>query len=135
MIDCENIIYTNIVNALTTKYGSGAINVTSVYQNAPASFPSVSIIQEDNVIAEDTVDSGGIENAVDILFEVNVYVNSKSNKKGLCKEIFGVVDGCFVELGFYRTYAKPIPNEDESIYRMLGRFTAKIDKNYNISRR
>ena len=69
------------------------------------------------------------------MFEVNVYVNSKTNKKSKCKEIFGVVNDSFVELGFERILARPVPNEDDSIYRMIGRFVAKVDKNNNISRR
>lgn len=133
MIDFENEIYTKVATALRNEYEN--INVTAVYQNVPAIFPSVSIIQESNTIATRYIDSGGIENVVDVMYEVNVYVNSKNNKKSLCKEIFSVVSDSFVGLGFERILAQPIPNEDESIYRMVGRFVAKIDTNKKISRR
>lgn len=135
MIDIENQVYTKISTALTTKYGDNVINLTSVYQNIPPKFPSVSVIQEDNSIDRKGTDSNNFEYQDDLLFEVNVYVNNIASKKALCKEIFAIVSDSFVELGFERTLARPIPNEDESIYRMIGRFVAKVDKNLKISRR
>ena len=70
------------------------------------------------------------------MFELNVYSNKTKGKKAECKAIAALVDSELARLGFTRTMLNPIPNmDDATIYRMLGRYTAKVSKENVIYRR
>ena len=133
MIDIENKTFNYLEGLLKTEFTS--INVVGERLNAPSDFPCVSIIQEDSSTDTSTIDSGSNENCVDVMFEVNVYSNNKNKKKTECKKISAFVSDKMVELGFARTMLNPIPNIDNSIYRIVARYVGKVDKNNNIWRR
>lgn len=135
MIDIENKIYTIIKEALIEEYGDANFNISSVEQNAPAKFPAVSFVESDNYTDNFSIDSNSNENFANVLYEVNVYSNDKNKKKSECKGIISFIDDIMLDLGFTRSFLNPIPNADNSIYRMVARYVAKIDKNNKIYRR
>jgi hypothetical protein len=68
--------------------------------------------------------------------ELNVYSNKNKGKKAECKAIAALIDSELARLGFTRTMLNPIPNMDSAtIYRMIGRYTAKVSKENVIYRR
>lgn len=135
MISIENNIYTQIKDALIEKYNDPNFNISSVEQNAPAKFPAVSFVESDNYTDNFSIDSDSNENYVNVLYEINVYSDDKNKKKGICKDIISFIDGIMIDLGFTRSFLNPIPNADNSIYRMVSRYVAKIGKNGKIYRR
>ena len=127
MIDPENEVYTRIATALRDEFSG--INISGEYVNAPSSFPHVSITQSDNRIAkENTTDTSEM---AFVMFEVNVYSNSKNTRKSECKKIMNVIDSIFFGMNFRRIALTPVPNmENATIYRLVARYTGKTDGKY-----
>lgn len=124
MIDCETTLYNELATALEAVYTD--ISVYGEYVKAPSSFPSVSIVELDNYVYEQSQDEK-VENHAVLTYEVNVYSNLKSNKKAQCKAIFALIDQVFAQNNFTRTMLNPVQNaEDATIYRMTGRYRAVV---------
>ena len=134
MIDVENSIFGGVSAVVRAAYPS--IYMVGEYVNAPSKFPCVSLMEMDNQTYQRTEDSGGSENHVSVMYEVNVYSNKSVGKKSECKAIAALIDEQMLALGFARTMLQPIPNlDDATIYRMVGRYSAIISKNKQFFRR
>lgn len=126
MIDAENDIFTAVATAVRTAHPGTFVVGEYVY--APPTLPAVTIVESDNRIVQN-MRTLNIENAVSVMYEVNVYSNKASGKKVEAKEIAETVDGVFLSLGFTRTLRNQIPNfNDATIYRIVIRYEAVIDK-------
>lgn len=128
MIDLENDIYNDAAKALEEAHEG--IFVTSEYVPMPPRFPAVSIVEEDNRVLERmrTLD---IENAVSVMYECNIYSNKAGEKKTEAKAIAATLDEFFREAGFTRTFSNQVPNmNDATIYRIVSRYEATIDKDF-----
>lgn len=134
MIDAELEIFAEISAKVRAKYPK--IFMTGEYVSAPSSFPCVSLVEMDNATFRNTQTQSGQENHAAVTYELNVYSNKKTGKKAECKEIAAFIDELLMEHNFTRMLLEPIPNtQDATIYRMLGRYRAVIDKNHTIYRR
>lgn len=134
MIDAEQEIFSEISAKVKAEYPK--IFMTGEYVSAPSSFPCVSLVEMDNATFCNTLTQNGQENHVAVTYELNVYSNKKTGKKAECKEIAAFIDELLMERNFTRMLLEPIPNtQDATIYRMLGRYRAVIDKNHIIYRR
>lgn len=134
MINCENEIFSKVAESVRTAFP--AVFMSGEYVRTPSQFPFVSLIEMSNTAYDRTQSSGGLENHVSVMYEVNVYSNKKSGKKSECKEIATLIDNELAALGFSRTMLQPIPNmDDATIYRMTGRYTAVISKDRQVFRR
>lgn len=130
MIDAEDEIFAHVAGKLRAAYPD--IYVTGEYVRAPARFPCVSIEEKNNAVWRNARDTSEIENAVAVMYEVNVYSNLKNGKKRECKAIAEVVDEALRGIGFTRTMLNPLPNQaDATIYRMTGRYSAIIGRGEN----
>ena len=70
-----------------------------------------------------------IENAVSVMYEANIYTNTVGYKKSEAKDILKVVDDEFSKMGFARILCNPVANlSDATIYRIVARYQASIDK-------
>lgn len=128
MIDIESDVFTAVATALRTAHSG--VYVTSEYVNAPPSFPAVSIIENDNRVVE-RYRTLNIENAVAVMYEVQIFSNKPSGKKTEAKAIADTVDTAFASIGFTRTMRNQVTNlNDASIYRIVGRYEAIIDKDF-----
>lgn len=128
MIDAENIIFSRIANMLRTAYPG--IFVRSEFTDIPARFPAVTIIESDNSVLtrQSTLN---IENAASLMYEVNVYSNLSTGKKQQAKAIMALIDNEFAAMNFVRTMCNPVSNlQDATIYRMVARYKAVIDKDF-----
>lgn len=131
MIDIENMLFTKMKNDLPKTVKTG-----TTYTTSQSEFPYVTLIVMDNSINERYIDSSGIENAVSIMVEVNVYSNKSSGKKEECKKLIKTIDDTLSGLNLVRTFCQPTPNlEDATIYRMTARYRATVDKDLIIYRR
>lgn len=134
MIDAEQEIFSEISAKVRAKYPK--IFMTGEYVSAPSSFPCVSLVEIDNATFRNSQTQSGQENHAAVTYELNVYSNKKTGKKAECKEIAALIDELLMERNFTRMLLEPIPNtQDATIYRMLGRYRAVIDKNHTIYRR
>ena len=90
MIDIEKLIYTPIAEALRKRFKG--IAVSGEYVNAPPKFPYVSIVEQDNYMPANRLDSSDREKFSTLMYEVNVYSDKAGSKKSVCREIMGVID-------------------------------------------
>ena len=122
MIDIENEVFNRVANALR-----GQFNGISVYGErveSPSSFPSVSLVEDDNSPAIGTVSlTADAEKAATLMYSVDIYSAKQSGKKAEAKAIREVIDTEMREMGFARTYSNPTPNIDRTIYRFTLRYT------------
>lgn len=133
MIDFENEIYTRVVARVQALHGDVAFS--GVDERLPSKFPFVGLVEADSATRTDTIDSGSYENHINVMYEVNVYSNKSGGRKAECKAILSTIDDEFIRMGFARTMRNPVSMDDATIYRMVARYTAAIDKNGNIYRR
>ena len=130
MIDLENDIFDYAAKALRAAHTG--IDVAAEYVEMPAKFPHVSIVEADNRVLE-RMRTNNIENAVSVMFEVNIYSNKASGKKSEAKAIANTLDDVLSGIGFTRTFREQVPNlRDATIYRIVCRYEAVIDKNFVI---
>jgi hypothetical protein len=130
MIDIENFVFGRVSTRLRAKYvgadGAPAIYVYGEASNAPAKFPAVTIVESSNSIVR-AMRTTNVENAVNVMYEVNVYSNVEGYGKAQTKEILKEIDAEFAEMGFSRTMANPIANlPDGRIYRMVARYEGVV---------
>ena len=131
MIDIENDIFNDIADAIRSSFPNA--HVTGEYVKAPPYFPSVSIVEVDNIVYRRTQTGEKTENHAQVLYEVNVYSNKTSGKKTECRNIIGLIDDMFSSLGFTRTVMNTVPNlNDATVYRMVARYQAVIGKDFTI---
>ena len=128
MIDAENKVFDTVSKALKTAHGS-TLFVTGEYVPSPPIFPAVSIAEADNYVAT-RYRTLNIENAANVMYEINVYSNKTAGKKSEAKAIASTADETMASLGFVRTMRNTIPNlNDASIYRIVLRYSGVIIPN------
>jgi len=128
MIDLEADVFTAVATALRAAHQG--IYVTGEEVPAEAKLPAVSIVEADNRVAT-RYRTKNIENAVTVMYEVNIYSNKTSGKKTEAKAIAATLDEKFAEMGFTRTMKNQVPNfNDTRIYRIVCRYEAIIDKDF-----
>lgn len=130
MIDLESDIFDYVAKALRVAHTG--IDVKAEYVEMPAKFPHVSIVESDNRVLT-RMRTNNIENAASVMYEVNIYSNKASGKKSEAKAIANTLDDVMSGIGFTRTFREQIPNlRDATIYRIVCRYEAVIDKNFVI---
>ena len=137
MIDMEDVILGEVSEKVFDKFYEKHpdLFITSEYVKSPPSFPCVSLVETDNAVLNESRTSNSNENHVVVMYELNVYSNKKFGSKAECKEIITYIDELLTGLNFTRSMLQQIPNQDDTIYRMLGRYRAVISKNKTIYRR
>lgn len=126
MIDIESKVYGPITAALRSQFSG--IAISGEYVNAPSEFPFVSIVEADNYMSLQHLDSSATEKYATLMYEINVYSNKGSRKKSECKAIMAAIDGMMYSMNFTRIAMTPVPNmENASIYRMTARYRAETD--------
>lgn len=123
MINIENSVFNSVANALRDTYGDN-ISVYGEYVESPSTFPSVSLVEDDNSeIETNRTLVRKPETAVNLMYTANVYSNKATGKKSEAKAIMDVIDACMHELGFRRMMRSQLPNVDRTIYRVTARYT------------
>ena len=131
MIDVENMLFTEVKAAQPKKVKCG-----SQYTREQSEFPYMTLEVKNNTIYERFINSKQIENAADIMVEVNAYSNSLKGKKEEAKQIIKTADSVLGGKGLVRVFCQPTPNlEDATVFRMTARYRAIVDENLNFYRR
>lgn len=127
MLDIENDVFDTVAAELRSQHAG--ISVSGQFVDTPASFPTVTIVEADNRIFE-RMRTRRIENAVRVMYEVQIFSNKASGKKAEAKEIANTADGVFASLGFTRTMRSQVANlKDATIYRIVCRYEAVVGEN------
>lgn len=125
MIDIENEVFDDVATRLRAEYEG--IYVSGDHANKPKSFPAVYLEERDNYVFERARSSSGIENAVQVMYEADIYSNKRSGRKLEAKSIAATVDSVMVGLGFTRTSRTVVPSGyDSTIYRVVCRYEAVV---------
>jgi hypothetical protein len=134
VIYLEEEIFGEIADQFYAQYPDGYI--TGEFVPTPPQFPAVSLIEVDNATFRKSMTSSPDENHAAVMYELNVYSNSKTGKKTECKQIAAFIDTLLLRMNFSRMMLEPVPNADDAtIYRMLGRYRAVVGKDNTIYRR
>lgn len=125
MIDQEAKVFQACADAFRAEYPNGFI--AGEYVAQPPKFPAVSIVEMDNAVDQRALDNGNIENAVNVMYQVDVYSNLNTGKKAQTKAIIALIDEVLAQHRFVRTFCNPIQNfNDATIYRMTARYRRRI---------
>lgn len=130
MIDIENQVFNNISIAVKAVYPNA--NMSSEEQPVPSSFPCVTVVEADNYVVKETVDSSLEENHAYVMYETNVYSNDVNNRKAECKKVFGIVDNSFRKMGLRRTTKLITSTNNSSICRITARYVGIVGKDETI---
>lgn len=126
-------IFNELYTGLSTLLGS-SVKMSSVDTNTPTSYPFVSMVEIDDSVYLEGSDSCCIENFAEKDYEINIYTQ-QPNKKSKNDDLFDKVDEYFSKLGFVRRTKMPMPMSDESLYRVVVRYSGICSKNKTIYRR
>lgn len=126
MIDIENIVVNNVIDALESAYGEASPIVYSEYVEIPSEFPCVTVYEADNNVYRQSQDNYLMAHHVNVMYEVNVFCADANDKKSTAKAIADVVDTAMQSMKFTRTIRSQIPNQDRTIYRITMRYTAVV---------
>ena len=118
MIDIEPIVFDTVYKAVKEKFPKTEIK--SVYAESAAEFPCVCVVEDDNRTFKKTLDTSLTEHHAELLYTVTVYSNKKSGKKEEARAI--------ANMKFTRTMLNQIPNIDQRIYRIVGRYRAIVSE-------
>lgn len=125
MIDVESKVFQKCADAFRAAYPNGYI--TPEYVPQPPKFPAVSVVEMDNNVDERAIDNGSIENAVNVMYQVDVYSDLNRGKKAQAKAIIALIDEVLAQYRFVRTFCNPIQNFNEAtIFRMTARYRRRI---------
>lgn len=126
MIDVETPLFNHIASSLRKQFPG--IAVSGEYVNAPSKFPYASIVEQDNFMSPDKLDSSAEERYATVMYQVDVYSNKSGTKKSEARKIIGFIDRLFFSKNFTRLSLNPVPNlENATIYRLTARYTAETD--------
>lgn len=130
MIDVENQVFNKVSLAVKAVYPNATLSSEELL--APSSFPCVTIVEADNYVVAETVDSSLEENHAAVMYEINVYTNNASYKKAECKKIFSIVDDEMRKMGFRRMSMLNTSTNNSTTARKTGRYTGVVGKDENI---
>lgn len=132
MIDIENEIFTGLAERLEAKFTK--INIVGEEQNAPAEFPTVSIVETDNFTSQPYADSSE-EAFAEVTYTINIYSNLGQAKKQETKKILQEIDRFMLNKGFTRVGQQPITINNSTAYRLVVRYNGVVSDNKEIYRR
>jgi hypothetical protein len=125
VIDVESKVFQKCADAFRAAYPNGYI--AGEYVPQPPKFPAVSLVEMDNSVDNRAIDNGDIENAVNVMYQVDVYSNLNTGKKAQTKAIIALLDKVLSDYRFVRTFCNPVQNfDDATIYRMTARYTRRF---------
>ncbi|MDR3270157.1 MAG: hypothetical protein LBT32_01395 [Peptococcaceae bacterium] len=130
MINYQNNLYSALKSAIDEEFGAGAVYTTAEYLKTPESFPAVLIIEDSQGTAFGTRDTGQDQFA-DLTYVIEVYSNRKASSSGTkqreARAIATIIDSIMKSCNFSGSF-QVIPNfEDATIFRMVGRFSGRVD--------
>lgn len=132
MINIQNEVFDRLTKTL--KAFDAKVKTSSVYTNSPTSYPFVSIEEIDNSTYELGSDSCNIENYADISFEINIYTKG-DKRKSECYKLLEVANDFMQSIGFIRNSVMQMQDQNDTLYRIIGRYSGVVGKDHKVYRR
>ena len=134
MIDFENEIFTAVATAVRSAHSGTTIK--SEYLRAPATFPTVTLSEIDNVNVDTLMDSSGTEKYAGLGYRLQVFSNAENGRKTEAKTIFKTADEILRAMGFRRRTYSTIPEiYNSTIYSITATYEGIADVNGVIYKR
>lgn len=135
MIDVESTIFSTVATVVRAQYPDTFMTGEAVA--TPPKFPCAVLAEMDNSTYQRSLDSSGMENHAQLMYQVEVYSNLSAGKKRQCREIMALIDEEMQKLGFLRIGGGPMeaPNANQTIYRVVARYRGTISKDLTMFRR
>ena len=130
MTDIEAIVYTAVKDKLPKGW-----EISAEYEhNAKGAIRHVTFEEKTNSTYTPSMTVG--ENHSTVMYEVNIYSNSKKGKRAECKAVRDIIDAELIALGFVRETSQSLPNlADRTIHRINCRYSAVVGTDKTIYRR
>ena len=130
MIDVEMRVFDYVYSSVASLVPAGCF--TSQFVANPAAFPFATLMEMDNITDTRHRGTADDEEFAIVTYEANVYAMSKSE----CRAIMDAIDTALGRLNFTRMSMLFVPNlQDNTIFRLTGRFQAAADANNVMYRR
>lgn len=129
MIDKEDGLFAEIANELRKQFRDIYI-IGKQLSSEPPRFPTVSIIQENNVVNKRYSTFDEMENVAHITQYIEIYSNDKEQKEEICKSISLVIDNVLKTHGYCRMLNQPMVNADDTIARRIMRYKKENETQY-----
>lgn len=126
MIDVEKIVFNTVYNAVKAVSPNAAVYGETVER--AAKFPSVTVMETDNVTYKKTLDDANHEHHAQVTYEINVYSDKQKGNKKECRAILAAADAAMQGMNFVRLMTTQLPNVDRTIYRMYARYRAIVEE-------
>ena len=134
MIDFENEIFTAVATAVRSAHSGTTIK--SEYLRSPATFPTVTLSEIDNVNVDTLMDSSGTEKYAGLGYRLQVFSNAENGRKTEAKTIFKTADEILRAMGFRRRTYSTIPEiYNSTIYSITATYEGIADINGVIYKR
>ena len=128
MIDFENEIFTAVATAVRSAHAGTTIK--SEYVRSPASFPTVTLSEIDNVTVDSLMDSTREEKFAGLGYRLQVFSNTENGRKTEAKTIFKTADEILCGMGFRRrTYSTTPEIYNSTIFSITATYEAIADVN------
>lgn len=120
MIDHEDYVFKVVASKLREEYGNDNIYIIGEeLSSTPPKFPSVCILQSDDIINTQYCTFKNSENVAIESYKVEVVSNLNKEE---CKKIIDIVNDAFIKNGYLRTFNQTVKNADSTMYRRIARF-------------
>lgn len=129
MIDKEDGLFAEIANELRKQFRDIYI-IGKQLSSEPPRFPTVSIIQENNVVNKRYSTFDEMENVAHITQYIEIYSNDREQKEEICKSISLVIDNVLKTHGYCRMLNQPMVNADDTIARRIMRYKKENETQY-----
>ena len=133
MIDVESEIYDIVAGIVKAKYPNVIMENRRCYD--PAKFPCIYLKLADAPALQKTRDTGSNERHINMMWEVNIYSNKQGASAREAKDLFYAVDEAMQRIGFTRTMYEALNWENQTVYRILGRWQAICSEDGKIYKR
>ena len=134
MIDYELQVFNICAEALEREL-PGVVLTNRITIGMPSEFPSCCIAESNNAVADEYIDSSGIEQAARVTYGVDIFSNKRVGAKQEAKAIFQVVDHVLYSLNLTRRFVDSYTYEDGTIYRIVASYEGIFDVDGNLYRR
>ena len=129
MIDKEDGLFADIANELRKQFRDIYI-IGKQLSSEPPRFPTVSIIQENNVVNKRYSTFDEMENVAHITQYIEIYSNDREQKEEICKSISLAIDNVLKTHGYCRMLNQPMVNADDTIARRIMRYKKENETQY-----
>ena len=134
MIDIELDIFNACASALETEY-QGIFVTNRLTIGMPSEFPSVCLSETSNRVAERYIDSSGVEQASELAYVADIFSNKRVGAKQEARAILATLDEVLYALNFTRKRVDQYAYEDGTIFRIVARYEAVVDRELHLYRR